>query len=104
MENLGTFFDYIELPSQVEYKIVRKSRRVPISIPTLLRHKREALKAILDTSSEEEDLVDTDSDPEEFDMNFDLKPEKSPKVIEEDGLSSSYVDFSFFVFVCVPKL
>jgi hypothetical protein len=99
LENLGIFFDYIDLPSQVECKIVRKSRRVPLSIPTLLRHKREALKAVLDTSSEEEDLVDTDSDPEEFDMNFDLRREKSPKVIEEDCLSSSYVEFSFFFIV-----
>ena len=80
---------------------MRKSRRVPISIPTLLRHKREALKAILDTSSEDEDA--TDSDPEEFDMNVDLKPEKSPSMIEEDGLSSSYVDFSS-LFSCVSKL
>ena len=80
---------------------MRKSRRVPLSsIPTLLRHKREALKAILDTSSEDEDA--TDSDPEEFDMNVDLKPEKSPSMIEEDGLSSSYVDFSFS-FSCVSK-
>ena len=104
LENLGIFFDYIDLPSQVECKIVRKSRRVPLSIPTLLRHKREALKAVLDTSSEEEDvdmdaIMDTDSDPEEFDMNFDLRREKSPKVIEEDCLSSSYVEFSFFFIV-----
>ena len=88
----GMFFDYVESPSQVQCKVVRPSTRIPYTMPTYMRHDRDAFNAALDTSSEEEDIdtnamMDTDSDPEEFDLHFHLEREKSPSMIADDGMS-----------------